>query len=167
MADSPGVTQYTLREIQPSDRAVVDKLLVEAWGAAQVYAVAYGGMVDAGALPGWLAEQDGEVAGLLTYRITGTIADIITINAFRSGGVGAALVDRLAAAAPALGATRIRVVTTNDNTRALRFYQRCGFRLTVLRPDAMTEARRHKPRIPEVGNDGIPIRDELELELPV
>jgi hypothetical protein len=59
------------------------------------------------------------------------------------------------------------VVTTNDNLGALRFYQRRGFVLAALRPGAITEARRTlKPEISEIGADGIPIRDELELELP-
>jgi hypothetical protein len=56
-------------------------------------------------------------------------------------------------------------VTTNDNLGALRFYQRRGLRLVALHVGAVAESRRLKPSIPEVGHDGIPIRDELELEL--
>ena len=57
------------------------------------------------------------------------------------------------------------VVTTNENTNALRFYQRMGFRLRALRVGAVDEARRTlKPSIP-VEVDGIPLRDELELAL--
>jgi len=161
------VTSYTLRQIAPADRPVVERLLVESWGAVQVYAVALGGLVDASTLPGWIAEQDGEVAGLLTYRRTDASIDIVTINAYRPGGVGAALIDKLRTDATTLGATRIRVTTTNDNTRALRFYQRSGFRLTALRPGAVAEARRHKPQIPELGQDDIPMNDEIDLELPL
>jgi ribosomal protein S18 acetylase RimI-like enzyme len=163
------VTSLTLRPIERGDRPTVERLLVQDWGAVTVYAVALGGMVDASALPGWIAEQGGEVVGLLVYRLSGATLDIVTINAYRSGGgIGTALVDKLAGQASALGAKRIRVATTNDNTDALRFYQRCGFRLTAVRPDAMTKARRrHKPDIPEIGQHGIPIRDEIDLELPV
>ena len=52
--------------------------------------------------------------------------------------------------------------------RALRFYQRVGFRLSALRMDVMAEVRKLKPEIPSHGFDGIPIRDEIELnmELP-
>jgi hypothetical protein len=58
------------------------------------------------------------------------------------------------------------LVTTNDNLVALRFYQRRGFRLSALRPGAVDEARRRlKPAIPDAGAFGIPLRDELELEL--
>jgi len=61
---------------------------------------------------------------------------------------------------------RIWLVTTNDNLEALRFYQRRGFVLSALRPGAVDEARRGlKPQISAVGEFGIPIRDELELEL--
>ncbi len=56
------------------------------------------------------------------------------------------------------------LITTNDNTPALRFYQRRGFRLVALRPGAIDAARRLKPGIPAVGLDGIPLRDEIELE---
>jgi len=58
------------------------------------------------------------------------------------------------------------VVTTNDNVDALRFYQLRGFRLAGLRPGAVDESReRLKPEIPAAGCHGIPLRDELELEM--
>jgi ribosomal protein S18 acetylase RimI-like enzyme len=57
------------------------------------------------------------------------------------------------------------LVTTNDNLDALRFYQRRGFVLVALRPDVMKDSRRLKPEIPLIGAFGIPLRDELELEM--
>jgi len=49
--------------------------------------------------------------------------------------------------------------------KALRFYQRRGFRLAALHQGAVDDSRaRLKPEIPEVGAHGIPLRDELELE---
>jgi hypothetical protein len=64
------------------------------------------------------------------------------------------------------GCTRLWVVTTNDNCDALRFYQRRGFQLAQLRPGAVNASRQTlKPAIPTVGLFGIPIRDELELEM--
>jgi hypothetical protein len=57
-------------------------------------------------------------------------------------------------------------VATYDNLAALRSYQRNGFRLSELRPGAVDEARATlKPSIPETGNDGIPLRDEIDLVL--
>ena len=126
-------------------------------------ALSLGGLVDASRLPGWLAERDGEGVGLLTYRVDGDVVDIVTINAFEGGGIGRALVEALVEEVRGTAA-RLRVTTTNDNTRALRFYQRAGFRLTALRQGAIEESRKIKP-IPALGEDGIPIRDELELEM--
>ena len=162
------VTQYTLRELTPADRPVVAALLVREWGSVNVAALSIGGVIDASVLPGWLAESDGEVVGLLTYLVRDDVAELVTINAFTGGGVGAALVTALVEECRALGVGGIHVTTTNDNTRALRFYQRAGFRLTGLRLDTIAEMRKLKPEIPSHGLDGIPIRDEIELtmELP-
>jgi ribosomal protein S18 acetylase RimI-like enzyme len=131
----------------------------------EVVALALGGLVDASRLPGWLAlgEPDEEVVGLLTYQVSGDVVDLVTINAFAGGGIGAALVEALVGEVRGTAA-RLRVTTTNDNTRALRFYQRAGFRLTALHPGAVDEARKIKP-IPALGHDGIPIRDELDLAM--
>ena len=64
------------------------------------------------------------------------------------------------------GSNRLWLTTTNDNLDALRFYQRRGFRLVVLRAGAVEQARRTiKPELPEVGSYGIPMRDEVDLEL--
>ena len=38
--------------------------------------------------------------------------------------------------------------------------------VTGLRPGAVTQARRIKPEIPETGDHGIPLRDELDLVRP-
>jgi ribosomal protein S18 acetylase RimI-like enzyme len=61
------------------------------------------------------------------------------------------------------GCVRLWLITTNDNLHALGFYQKSGFRLVALHPDAVAESRRLKPSIPEVGLDTIPLRDEIEL----
>lgn len=110
-------------------------------------------------------DASGRAVGLATYRIDGDDTELTALAADPRGmGTGTALVDTVAAAARAAGAARLWLVTTNDNMRALRFYQRRGFRLVALRPGAVDEARaRLKPTIPPVGDDGIPLHDELEL----
>jgi ribosomal protein S18 acetylase RimI-like enzyme len=159
------VTQYTLRRLTPADKDVVTTLLVREWGAVRVVALSLGGVVDASTLPGWLAESDGQVVGLLTYLVRDGVAELVTINAFAGGGVGSALLSALVEECRATGVRRIRLTTTNDNTRALRFYQRAGFRLTALHVGAVEEDRKIKPEIPSHGLDGIPIRDEIELAM--
>jgi GNAT superfamily N-acetyltransferase len=94
------------------------------------------------------------------------IAELVAINAAaRLHGAGTALVEALKRELPREGFTTLRLLTTNDNVDALRFYQRRGFRLAAVRPGAVEGSRRIKPALPLIGNYGIPIRDELDLEL--
>ena len=46
-------------------------------------------------------------------------------------------------------------------------YQRAGWDWVDFHRDAVTEARKLKPELPELGNHGIPIRHEIELEYPL
>jgi GNAT superfamily N-acetyltransferase len=117
--------------------------------------------------PALLAESDdGEIAGVLTYVVSGRECEILTLHAARQWrGVGTALVEALERLAAERGCRRLWVLTTNDNVDALRFYQRRGFRLAALNPQAVDDARATlKPEIPVVGAHGIPLRDELVLD---
>jgi N-acetylglutamate synthase-like GNAT family acetyltransferase len=159
------VTKYTLRPIEAADLHQVTQLLTESWGSPRVV-VGHGRLVDAAGLPGLIASQDGEIVGLLTYLVEGPTAQLITINAYlASGGIGTAMIGAMTSIVRELGCERITLMTTNDNTDAVRFYQRRGFHLAELRKGAIAKARAIKPEIPEIGHHGIPIRDELELEL--
>jgi hypothetical protein len=57
------------------------------------------------------------------------------------------------------------LTTTNNNTHALRFYHKHGFVLSAVRINAIAESRKLKPQIPLLDEDGLPIRDEIELEI--
>jgi GNAT superfamily N-acetyltransferase len=119
-------------------------------------------------LPGFAAFEDDRCVGLLTYEIEGDALEIVTIDALVEGqGIGTALLGAVEEVARAQGCRRLRLVTTNNNLRALLFYQRAGFRLVALVPGAVEESRKLKPSIPELDAAGLPIRDELHLELPL
>jgi ribosomal protein S18 acetylase RimI-like enzyme len=123
-------------------------------------------LIDASALPAGIAHQAGERVGLVTYRADATGGwEVVSVSADRpGGGVGSLLLAWVRDRAEKAGVTRIWLVTTNDNTRALRFYQRFGLDLVRLHHGAVDRARRLKPSIPAYA-DGIPVRHELELEL--
>jgi GNAT superfamily N-acetyltransferase len=108
-----------------------------------------------------------EPAGLLTYVLGVDECEVLTLHAVRPGhGAGSALLVAITPIARDAGCSRLWLVTTNDNVDALRFYQRRGFRLRALRPGAVDASRRDlKPEISTIGDHGIPLRDELELEL--
>lgn len=125
-----------------------------------------GELVDVLALPGFVVERAGQPVGLLTYRRHDDgfeLAAVVVDD--RRQGAGTELVEALVR--EVAGRDRIWLVTSNDNLDALRFYQKRGFRLAALRPGAIDRARSAlKPGIPSTGEYGIPMRDELELELP-
>jgi ribosomal protein S18 acetylase RimI-like enzyme len=152
-----------VRPFREGDREWVRETLRELWGET---VVSRGAVHNPTTLPGFVAEEGGERVGLLTYRVDGADCEVVTIDAFPEGvGAGTALLDAAARAARDAGCGRVWLITTNDNLRALRFYQRRGFRLVAVHPDALERSRELKPSIPDIGLDGIPLRDELELEL--
>jgi len=82
-----------------------------------------------------------------------------------SQGIGSRLIERVVEVARRRKLRRVWLITTNDNVDALRFYQKRGFALVAVYPRAVERSRLVKPEISLSGNDGIPIRDEIELEL--
>jgi GNAT superfamily N-acetyltransferase len=117
-------------------------------------------------LPGFAAFDGDECVGLVTYELDGPACEVVTIDALREGeGVGTALLKAVEDAAREAGCERVQLLTTNNNLRALAFYQKRGFRLVGLVPGAIDEERKLKPSISLVDAHGLPIRDELHLEL--
>jgi GNAT superfamily N-acetyltransferase len=117
-------------------------------------------------LPGFVADIDGKWVGLLTYEIRNWECEVVTINSTSETlGIGSGLLEAVRKVAISAGCKRLWLITTNDNTRALRFYQKRGFRLVALYPNQLEKSRLLKPEIPVVGMDGIPLRDEIELEI--
>lgn len=116
--------------------------------------------------PGFIAESGGRAAGVASYEIKDGECEVTSINSLREGrGIGGELLGAVVRQARAHGCRRVWLITTNDNLNALKFYQKRGFRLVAVYPGAMDKARVHKPEIPLVAENGVPIRDELELEL--
>jgi GNAT superfamily N-acetyltransferase len=119
--------------------------------------------------PAFLAEAvSGRLVGMLTYvpDPDWQRCEILAIHAAEQWhGAGTALIAAIEQLAAHHGCTRLWLITTNDNVDALRFYQRRGFRLAALHRGAVDYSRTHlKPEIPVVGDYGIPLRDEIELE---
>lgn len=149
--------------VTDADRAWLRELWVQEWGGeimvsrGHVYR-----LYDLQSLLAW----DGETpVGAATYHVADGECELMSINATAQGkGVGSLLLAAVEEAASAAGCRRVMLITSNDNLDALRFYQRKGYRLVAVHVGAIDEARRVKPSIPLVGNYGIPLHDELELE---
>lgn len=156
--------EIRIRPVQAEDHSRVEQLIVEHWGSARM--VVHGDVFFPAELPGFLALSAAEICGLVTYSIRENDCEILSLDAFQSGlGIGSLLIEAVKDEARAKSCARLRLVTTNDNLNALAFYQKRGFRLSALRPGALELSRKIKPEIPLVGDNGIPIRDEIELEI--
>ena len=135
------------------------------WGSMRM--AGHGQLFDVPDLPGFVAEREGEWLGHVAYLIEGPMLEIVWVGSTSErAGIGSALLAECVNVAREKNLTRVWLVTTNDNLDALRFYQRRGFHLVALHRAAVNEARRGlKPEIPLAGSFGIPMRDELQLEL--
>jgi len=156
----------TVRSVKETDRPAVEWLTTQLWGAPEV--VVHDGVFHPAALPGFIAERGGRIAGLVTFDVRSGVLEIVTINALdQFTGIGTLLIEAIRAEAKRRGCHQITLTTTNDNVAALRFYQRRGFQLAALRPGAVDRSRLRKPEIPHTGDFGIPLRDEIDLTSPV
>jgi len=155
---------FSLRPLADSDRPWLRQFLREHWGEEI--------MVDRGRVyrpaeqTGFLAEAEGAVVGVILYQIASGQCEIMVLESLRpEQGIGVALMNAVFDAARGYHCRRVWLITTNDNIQALKFYQKRGLRLIAVYPNAVDEARLLKPSIPLVAENGVPIRDELELEL--
>jgi len=112
-------------------------------------------------LPTLVAEDDGQLCGYLVYEERADATELYAMAAHPRGlGTGRRLLRAFLAQAD----RPVVLVTTNDNVAALAFYQQHGFRITSVRTGAVDRSRTVKPEIPQVGDQGIPLHDELVLE---
>lgn len=154
----------TVRSATEQDASLIEDVIRAQWGSFEV--VSRGKVHHAGRLPALVAECDGERLGILTYRLDEGACEVVTLNSLSERrGVGTALLQAVYETARKAGCKRVWLVTTNDNLEALRFYQRRGFHLVAVYPNAIERSRELKPQIPATGRDGIPLRDEIELQI--
>lgn len=152
-----------ISSVRDRDRVWVARFTTEHWGSDLM--VCRGRCIIISQQEGFIVRLGEEVVGLVTYRIDGSECEITSLDSLQEGiGVGTVLIEAVKEAACRARCRRLFLITTNDNTHALRFYQRRGFRLFALYRNAVDESRKIKPEIPLTGSDDIPIRDEIELE---
>jgi len=155
-----------IRAIRELDRPAVQRLLLRFWGGPGI--VTRGRMHFAHTYPGFLARTGERITGLLTYQIRGERCEIISLNSLRRRrGIGTRLVLACQRRARTAGCREVWLITTNDNLRAIGFYQQRGFRIRRVHAGAIERSRRLKPSIPRIGMSGIPIRDEIEMYKPL
>jgi DNA-3-methyladenine glycosylase I len=158
------MTDVTIQATREEDRDWMRQFLVSEWGADTM--VSLNVLYRPYELPGFIATYRGERAGLVTYEIVDDECQIVTLDSLRPDvGIGTRLIEAVKTEARRAACKRLFLLTTNDNLHALGFYQRRGFVLAALYPNALEEYRKLKPQISMMGQDRIPLRDAIELEM--
>ena len=151
----------SLRRIDPEDLPRLRQFWVDHWGGEEM--VVHDEIFRPEQLEGFVTE---DWAGVVAYIIKGDQCEIVSLDSLEEGrGIGSALISAVVKEAQSRSCRRLFLSTTNDNLHALHFYQKRGFELAALRRGAVNESRKIKPGIPLFGADGIPLRDEIELEM--
>lgn len=109
-----------------------------------------------------VAEEKGRISGVyILMPRSGDLYEIMNVAVrpdMQGRGVGRLLVDDACRTAEKLGAAAVEVGTGNCGTGQLAFYQKCGFRITGIKPDFFTD------NYPEpIIENGILCRDMIML----
>ena len=141
----------------------VRAFFIKHWGSAEM--VVSSGVYTCSELEGFIyVNEHDEITGLITYIIRNNECEIISLDSTEEGkGIGSELVRVVEDLAKQNRCEVISLLTTNDNLHALKFYQKRGYRIVEIISDAVQKARAIKPFIPLIGNDDIPLHDELKL----
>jgi ribosomal protein S18 acetylase RimI-like enzyme len=147
-----------------ADGDFVRSELIRNWHSTTIWSIDYEYRADE--LPGFVAWLDGERVGHITIADRGGQSEVVTLSAtIEQRGVGSALLEAAVQAASEKRHRRIFLTTSNDNLRALALYQKRGWRLVAVHRGMMDRYRQRKKQIPAIGLNGIPLHDEIELEL--
>jgi ribosomal protein S18 acetylase RimI-like enzyme len=148
-------------EITEAHRNVLRSLFIREWGSCDM--VSRGEIHQMDQLPGFLFMKDECIKGIITYHVADNECEIVSLDSFEENiGIGSQLLEKVIDQSVKHG-WKLWLITTNDNTRALHFYQKRGFDMTNVYWNAVDLARKMKPEIPLQTEDGIPIKHEIEL----
>lgn len=158
------MVSYNIREIKEQDSYWIKDLVKRYWGVPSV--ILHGVEYFPETQQGFVAERDDEPVGFITFDIRGDACEIVAlVGEPQYHGIGTALLDAMKVVAKSKGIFWLWLIVTNDNVDALRFFQRRGFVLSTINKRALDMARNRRPELPTVGRYGIPLRDEIELEM--
>ena len=151
-----------VRPAEEKDRARVQELFISDFGHLTI--VAFGQEMHADQEAALVADMKDDIGGALAWRRYGEAFHIVALATdpmWQRSGVGGYLVAEAELLARREGLTRVITATSNDNLPSLYFFQRHGYRITEVAPDAF--ARLSKvPSAP--GFAGIQVLDEIRLE---
>jgi ribosomal protein S18 acetylase RimI-like enzyme len=160
--EEPPRPPLTIRPSTPADGTRIDELAAYFWNEIVVHCFGHSHQLDT--LPAHVACDGDEIVGAASYALEKdavNLAALLVLPQWQGHGVARELIAQVIETARAEGASRIIVATANDNPLALAFYQRLGFVITGILVGREMEIH---GRV-DVGFAGIPVRDEIQLEM--
>ncbi|MBI5613940.1 GNAT family N-acetyltransferase [Candidatus Gottesmanbacteria bacterium] len=155
---------FQITEKTQTDNAWISNIATQMWGSVEIISKEH--VYNILNLPTLVGTLDGNPVGFISYIKDKNSIEIVALYCeVTNKGLGTTFIDRVKERAKEEGCSKVWLMTTNDNTQALRFYQKRGFVITAIHINEMEKQRKLKPSIPLLGNDRIPIRDEIELEV--
>jgi hypothetical protein len=156
--------QYSIREKTSSDNALIIPCISLSWGSDRI--ISKGTIFNVSDLAGYVAVENNRIVGVGLYSVNSNECEIVLIESYvHSVGIGSTLLKKIIGISKTNDCKRIFLITTNDNIDALKFYQKSGMTIKGMYCDSIKDERKLKPEIPLTGKYGIPIRDEIELEI--
>ena len=153
-----------IQKTEKDNKAVLE--IVKRWGSDVL--ISRGKPHKAHDLDGVLVYDDGKIIGLGLYYIKNKECELVLLETLSQGkGIGTEIIEKVIKIAKESKCNRIWLVTTNSNINAIKFYQKRGFNISNIYLNAMDEARKIKPEIPEIADNGIKIKDEIEFEIKI
>jgi ribosomal protein S18 acetylase RimI-like enzyme len=153
-----------IRIISSENRQQVNDLIISLWYSTVM--IIRGEIVDTAVLDGFAAYDNVDMIGFVTYRIKNNESEIMSLASLKENqGIGTSLIHKVKEIALEQKCSRLKLITTNDNMNALRFYQKRGFDMIHLYHNAMDISRQLKPSIPYLGDFEIPLKHEIEFEM--
>lgn len=154
---------HKIIEVDESIKEKVSRFLEVNWGAPTIVTRGKRHIVES--LKGFALIQEDEIKALITYAINDDQCEIVSLDSLiENQGIGTRLIDKVTEKAKEQKCKRVWLITTNDNTKAIRFYQRRGLNMAAIHLNAIEISRKIKPQIPLYGFDDIPILHEIEFE---
>ena len=152
------------RRLTQEDIPRLRQFWVDHWGGEVM--IIHGEIYRPDQLDGFVVEEHGDWTGLITFVCKEHEMEVTSLDSLREGqGLGTKLIDLVVEEARRRKCKRLVLITTNDNLHAIGFYQKRGFQMAAIHRGAVDESRKIKPGIPKIGNHGIPLHDEIELEM--
>jgi ribosomal protein S18 acetylase RimI-like enzyme len=153
-----------IKNISYKNREQINQFIDSQWFSTTM--VVRGELVDMTVLDGFVAYENLNIIGLVTYRIKDNECEIMSLDSLKERhGIGTSLVSKVIQIAIKNKCIKVKLISTNDNINAIRFYQKRGFDMVRIYYNSLEIARKIKPSIPMIGEFNIPLKHEIEFEM--